>query len=144
MRLELSPSPALAAAIAASHAVAAACVFAVIPGFAGGLLAAALLALGCAAAWSRALLGAASSARAIELAGDALTVELAGGERLTAASDGRRFVSRFMVALPVRGASGGGRTILVTGAMLGSDSFRALRIWALWNRLPVAPKQLSA
>jgi hypothetical protein len=60
-----------------------------------------------------------------------------------------------MVALPVRRPVR--RTILVTRDMLDAGSFRALRVWALWGKLPgasampssagagaVAPKQLPA
>jgi len=67
----------------------------------------------------------------------------------------RRYVSRFMVALPIRRPVR--RTILVTRDMLAGGSFRALRVWALWDKLPratamasdagadrVAPKQLPA
>jgi hypothetical protein len=37
------------------------------------------------------------------------------------------------------------RTLLVTRDMLHADSFRRLRVWALWGRLPaVAAKQLPA
>ena len=48
-----------------------------------------------------------------------------------------------MVALPVQGRLR--RTVLVTLDMLGEESFRMLRIWALWGKLPqVAPQQLPA
>jgi hypothetical protein len=123
--MELAPSPRLAAAIVALHAAAAACAALVLPGGAGVLLAAAFLALGLAAAWSRALLGSRNSVRAIELGEAGATLELAGGERLPAQL--------------------GPRTLLVTADMLSDDSFRSLRIWALWGRLPgVAAKQLPA
>jgi hypothetical protein len=43
------------------------------------------------------------------------------------------------VVRPVR------RTILVFRDMLGEDSFRCLRIWALWGKVPgVAGKQLPS
>jgi hypothetical protein len=143
LRLGLSPSPRLAAAIVGLHAAAGLCVVAVLPGAAGGLLAAALLALGAAAAWSRALLGSAASVRAIELEGPGIALELASGERIVAELAGRRYVTRFVVALPVRRPSR--RTILVTRDMLAADSFRALRLWALWGKVPgVAAKQLPA
>jgi hypothetical protein len=134
LRLRLSPSPLLAALIVVVHAAAGLSAWAVIPGLAGALLGAALIALGTAAAWSRALLKSASSVHALELGPSRMAVQLAGGERFETAIAGRRFVSKLLVALPVPGS----RTILITRDMLGADSFRALRIWALWGRLPGA------
>jgi hypothetical protein len=70
-------------------------------------------------------------------------VELADGERIAAQVGKRRHVSRLTVTLalqrPLR------RTLLVSRDMLSADSFRLLRIWALWGKLPgVAAKQLPA
>jgi hypothetical protein len=140
LRVELAPSAFLASTIIALHAAAAASVLAVMPGAAGWLVAALLLALGIAAAWSRALLRSASSARVLELAGPKLAVQLASGESFTAEVAERRYVSRFMVVLPIRRPVR--RTILVTADMASGDLFRRLRIWALWGRLPVVSKQL--
>jgi len=143
LRLRLSPSPAFAAALVALHACAALCVLLVLPAFPGAALAICLLALGLAAAWSRALLRSASSVRAIEIEAGGASFELAGGERIAAQLTRRRYVNRFMVALPVQGRLP--RTVLVTLDMLGEESFRMLRIWALWGKLPqVAPQQLPA
>jgi hypothetical protein len=144
LRVELAPGPFLAIALIASHGVAALCVVAVLPGLAGLLIGTLLLALGAAAAWSRALLRAASSVRALELDGPKLTVELANGAILAADVAERRYVGRFMVMLPVRIEAGRPvrRTILVTRDMAGADSFRRLRIWALWGKLPVAARQV--
>ena len=142
LRLELSPSPALASILVGLHGAAAASAFAVLPTTSGAPLAAALLALGVAAAWSRALMRSRASVRAIELDGARVTLELAGGSRFPAELDQRRYVTRFLVTLPVR--QPWRRTILVTRDMLHADSFRALRIWALWGKLPgVAAKQLA-
>jgi hypothetical protein len=156
LRLELSPSRGLAWLIVAFHAAAGLSVFAVLPGVAGGMLAAALMALGIAAAWNRALLRSAGSVRSIELkSGDPQTLgsnpqrqppeialNLASGARIVAETAERRYVTRFVVALPLRRPR---RTILVTRDMLAPASFRALRLWALWGRLPgVATKQLPA
>jgi hypothetical protein len=140
LRLELEPSPTLAAAIVALHAAAALCVLSVLPPPGGYLLAAGLLALGALAAWSRALLRSKESVRALEIGGAELVLHLAGGRIVAGEIAERRFVSRFMVALPIRRPLR--RTILVTRDMLGRDSFRALRVWALWRKLPVARKQL--
>ena len=143
LRLRLSPSPAFAAALVALHACAALCILLVLPSFPGAALAICLLALGLAAAWSRALLRSASSVRAIEIEAGGASFELAGGERIAAQLTRRRYVNRFMVALPVQGRLP--RTVLVTLDMLGEESFRMLRIWALWGKLPqVAPQQLPA
>src|SRR6185436_9467887 len=100
------------------------------PGTAGFALAGALLALGCAAAWSRALLRSRSSVRAIELAGERVSLELASGARLEAPASDRRYVTRHLVALPLGAPAS--RTLIVASDMLEADSFRALRIWALW------------
>ena len=143
LRLRLSPSPAFAAALVALHACAAVCILLVLPSFPGAALAICLLALGLAAAWSRALLRSAGSVRAIEIEAGGASFELAGGERVAAQLTRRRYVNRFMVALPVQGRLP--RTVLVTLDMLGEESFRMLRIWALWGKLPqVAPQQLPA
>ncbi len=129
--------------IVALHACAAASVIAVLPGFAGAALAALLLALGLAAAWGRALLRSPASVRAFELSEPELTVELKNGQSFIAELGERRHVSRFMVTLPVRRPVR--RTILVSRDMLGGESFRRLRLWALWGRLPrVAAEQLRA
>ena len=141
LRVELAPSPLLAAAILVLHAVAAMSIAAVMPGLAGWALGALVIALGVVLAWSRALLKSASSVRALELAGPQLEVELASGESFAAEVAPRRYVGRFMVTIPLRRPTR--RTILVTRDMVRGDSFRRLRIWALWGRLPVAAKQLS-
>ena len=67
VRLALSPSPALATLIVCLHAIAAACFLAVLTGWIAAATAALVVALGAAAAWDRALLGARRSPRAIEV-----------------------------------------------------------------------------
>jgi hypothetical protein len=127
LRLQLRPSYALAAVIVSAHAAAAGSVLFLMRDAWGVLLAAALLALGGASAWSRALLRGRAAVRVLELFGD----ERAGAAR-------RRYVSRFLVTLPL-----GGRTLLVSADMLEPHEFRRLRIWALWGKLPaVAGAQL--
>jgi len=143
LRFQLSPSPAFASALVAVHACAALCILLVLPSVSGAALALCLMALGLAAAWSRALLKSASSVRAIEVEAGGASFELARGERFAAQLSERRYANRFMVALPVRAPVR--RTVLVTADMLGEESFRALRIWALWGKLPeVARKPLPA
>jgi hypothetical protein len=141
--LRLSPSPALAGLIVAAHLCAAAGAALALPGWAGGLLAAALAALGLAAAWSRALLRSPRSARGIRLDSrqPEAFVDLADGASFPAAAGGH--VSRLMVSLALQDPAR--RTLLVTADMLDRDSFRALRLWALWGKLPgVAGKPLAA
>lgn len=143
LRLELAPSRPVAALIVLAHGAAAAAVYALIKGPLGVAAAIGLVALGAAAAWSRALLAAANSVRAIELGGADPVFELANGERIAAPVAARRYVTRYLVALPLGGELR--RTLLVSADMLGREEFRRLRLWALWNRLPgVAPKQLAA
>jgi hypothetical protein len=143
LRLELAPSAALAVLILIVHAAAAFCAAAVLPRTEGLLLAAALLGLGLTAAWSRALLRSKDAVRAIELAPESRAVlEPRLGDRVAAEIGSRRYVSRFMVTLSV--TRPGRRTLLITRDMLTADSFRRLRLWALWGKLPrVAPKQLA-
>jgi hypothetical protein len=143
LRLQLAPSRPLAALIVTAHATAAAAVYALIQGPLGLAAAIGLVALGAAAAWSRALLAARNSVRAIELGAPEPVFELANGARFAAPVTARRYVTRHLVTLPLGGELR--RTLLVTGDMLGREEFRRLRLWALWNRLPgVAPKQLAA
>ena len=143
LRLELRPSAALAALIVLAHGAAAIATYVALPGAMAALLAAMLLILGLAAAWSRALLRNPGSIRALEIGAAQPVVELATGERFTAEVAPRHYVSRFLVILPL--VSPFRRTLLVTGDMLEPDEFRRLRIWTLWNRLPrVAAKQLTA
>ena len=147
LRLELRPSRTLAAAIVAAHAAAAVAVYIAIPGAMTALLSVLLLVLGIATAWSRALLAASASIKTMEIGGATQpTVELASGERFAAEVATRRYITRYLVALPLRGPSR--RTLVVTADMLDPHEFRRLRIWALWNRLPsernVAAKQLAA
>ena len=126
-----------------AHAAAAAALWLVLPGIAGAALAVAFLALGAAAAWSRALLRAASSVRAIELGGATPIFRLGDGTEVAAPVAARRYVTRYVVALPLGRPLR--RTLLVSADMLRREEFRRLRLWALWNRLPgVAPKQLAA
>ena len=124
-----------------AHLAAAVAVYSVMRGWTAGALAVALVALGAAAAWSRALLRSSASVRAMELGGDAAVFELAGGERLSAVVGHRRYVTRYVVALPLRAPAG--RTLLITADMLGPREFRRLRLWALWNRLPSEPRNVA-
>jgi hypothetical protein len=136
--LRLTPSRGFAALLVAAHVAAGACAALALPGWPGGLLACALAALGLASAWSRALLRSPGSPRSLTLGADA-SAELANGASFALCGGGH--VSRFMVTLAARGSR---RRLLVTAGMLDRESFRALRVWALWGKLPaVAGKQLG-
>jgi hypothetical protein len=144
LRLELKPSLWLAGAIVAAHAAAAGAAIAALPSTAGVALAMLLAALGAASAWHRALLGPRAAGRALEIDGSDLALVLRSGERMPALAAERRYASRFLVIVPLLRPRR--RTILVTPGMLDADSFRRLRIWALWGKLPgaVAGEQLPA
>lgn len=142
LRLELKPSPLLATAIAAAHLSAAACALLVLPSPAGALVGAAVLALGALAAWRGALLLAPSAVRGLDIEGPRLALVLSSGASQPAEIGARRYVHRSMVVLLVRRPAR--RAILITPDMLPGDSFRRLRVWALWGRLPVAAVQLPA
>ena len=141
LRLDLRPSWRLSSLIAGLHAAAGASIFIASPDLAGGALAVLLAALGGAAAWDRALLRGRRSPRTLwVLADGSLGVELADGTRLRA-GDGSRTVTRWVVTLPLEGSVR--RSVLVVPGMLDAASFRLLRLWALWGRLPgVASAQL--
>ena len=143
LRVELAPSAFLTIGLVAAHAVAAFCVLSVMPGAAGAFAAALVVALGAAAAWSRALHRSASSVKALEVGASGVEIELKSGARVPATVAERRYVGRYFVLLPLRGPAR--RTLLVTRDMTDARSFRRLRIWALWGRVPgVAGEQLAA
>ncbi len=110
-------------------------------------LAAALVALGVAAAWSRALLRGRGAVRGLELRKNEALVELGSGEKKDVTVAPRRYVSRLFVSLTFGAAAfhrHGGRTLLVTADMLDRHEFRRLRVWALWGKAPdVAGEQLA-
>jgi hypothetical protein len=89
------------------------------------------------------LLRSPGSVRVVELAGEGASVTLADGRRLSGELGAPRYVSRLVVTLSVRRPAG--RTLFVTPDMLDPASYRALRLWALWGKLPtVAEQQLRA
>jgi toxin CptA len=141
LRIDLRPSWRLAFLIVGLHATAGASVFLAIPNLAGAVLAMLLAALGGTAAWDRALLRGPRSPRTLRVSADGtLRVEHADRTRLQA-GDGPRTVTRWMVALPLEGAVR--RSVLIAPDMLDASSFRLLRLWALWGRVPgVASAQL--
>jgi hypothetical protein len=143
LRLNLRASRALAVVLALVHGTGSICLLIVAPGVAGATLALLILALGAAAARDRALLRARGSVRALELAGDAVaTLELADGRRVTAHVGRRRHVGPWWVSLPVEGTAR--RNLVVVRDMLPAEQFRALRLWALWGRVPDATGLRSA
>ena len=141
VRLVLSPSAGLAALILALHAAAALAILTVLTGWPAVAAAFLTFALGLAAAWDRALLRSGRSLRAIEIrpSGEAICL-LADGSTVEAGAGSA--VSRHWVALRLHVRWD--RSFLVAGGMLPPESFRLLRLWALWGKLPgVAPRQLS-
>ena len=136
LRLELAPSAGLAIALVALHAAAAACLLAALPSLPGLAGALPVFGAGLWSAWSRALLRAPSSVRSLRAAGDALELGLADGRAILVEPAPRRYVGRFLVLVRVRRPVR--RTIIVTRDMLGAESFRRLRVWALWGKLPAA------
>ncbi len=132
--LDLRPSWRLALLIAGLHGLAGASVAIVRPDLIGAMLAALLAALGAAAAWDRALLRGRHSPRSLRVLTDgSLQVELADGTSYPAGA-GARTVTRWLVSLPL--GSSVRRSILLTADMLDPESFRLLRLWALWGRVP--------
>ena len=127
----------------AAHGAAAFAAVRFMPGVAGIALAAALVALGLAAAWSRALLRGRDSIRSLVLGDGQVAVQRGSGPEIKARLVATAHVSRHLVILrlgaPLR------RAVLVMPGMLDADDFRRLRIWALWGKLPgVAAEQLAA
>jgi hypothetical protein len=112
-------------------------------GWPGLALGAAIAALGIAGAWGRALLRSPSSIRGIEiLEEDEVRITLASGMRLDARVAPRRYVSRWLVTLFI--AAPARRTVLITSDMLPAESFRRLRVWALWGRVVREPRPRGA
>jgi hypothetical protein len=144
LRIDLKPSRGFAAVIVAVHCAAGACAGALVAGPAGVCLGLLIACLGVAAALDRALLIGKRSLRALRVEGkDRLTLELANAELVPLRVGARRFVSRFLVVLP--GTVSMRRTIILAGDMLEPDSFRALRLWALWGQVPQSvPAQPTA
>ena len=143
VRLVLRASSALAVVLALVHATAAICLVLLAPGFAGIALALLVLALGAATAWDRALLRARGSVRAVQLGGEgAATLELGDGRCVPVRVGPRRHVGPWWVSLPLGGVSR--RTLLVVRGMLSPAEFRALKLWALWGRVPAATRMRNS
>lgn len=141
LRLSLSPSPGFALLIVVAHASAAACFLAILKGWAGALGALLMLCLGCAAAWDRALLRSGRSPQAILIDGSGARCVQRNGDAIPIEPPGGRGVGRHWVSL--RLASARRRSLLVAGSMLAPESFRLLRLWARWGKVPgVAARQL--
>jgi len=126
-----------------AHGAAAACLLLVLPGAAGVLTAVLFLTLGLVTARERALLLGRRAARTIEIdaAGQARLVR-ADGEASPARPLRGIGVARGWVVLRLGAPGHGG--FLVSAGMLKSEPFRLLRLWALWERSPVARGQLQA
>lgn len=135
LSVALSPSSALAAAVVGAHTLAGLCVTMILP--VPGALALGLLlpALGLAVAWDRALLRGRKSVTGLVIESQAgLRLTTRDGSQLEVRAAGRRHVSRLAVIVPVSGSMR--RTIVVVRDMLDAESFRRLRLWALWGEVP--------
>ena len=142
--LALYPSRSFAALILLVYAAAAGCFLTVLTGWSAFALALLVLALGIAAAWDRALLRSSRSPKAIVIlsSGEARCL-FANGESAAIDTPGGSGVTRYWVAMRIRSPLR--RSLLAASGMLPPESFRLLRLWALWGRLPgVAPRQLQA
>lgn len=129
--------------IIAVYAAAAGCFLTVLTGWHGVALAFLTAALGAAAAWDRALLHSARSARAVEISRDGTAKCLfANGESAALRPLGGSAVTRYWVAL--RLGSPKRKSLLITAGMLDPQSLRLLRLWALWGRLPGVPPTQAA
>lgn len=143
LRLELSPSRALAAALTLVHALAAGCLLLLALGTSGALLAALVVGLGVVLVRDRALLRGRSAIRALELGADgALMLELGDGRQPRGTAGERRNVGRGWVILSLRGMPR--RSVVIMRDMLSPADFRRLRLWALWGRLPSTPRAVPA
>jgi hypothetical protein len=133
----------LAALIMVLHATAALVILTVLTAWLAVAAALLIFGLGIAAAWDRALLRSRRSLRAIEIrpSGEAVCLLADGSTAAVEARPGSG-VSRYWVALRLHARWQ--RSALVAGGMLPPESFRLLRLWALWGKLPgVAPRQRS-
>ena len=137
LSVELSPSGVLAGAVVAIHALAGACAALALPEPGGPAVALLLPALGLAVAWDRALLRGRKSVTSVVIVGPAsLRLRTRDGSEAEVRATGRKHVSRLAVIVPVRGSMR--RTIVVVRDMLDAESFRRLRLWALWGKVPGA------
>jgi hypothetical protein len=65
-----------------------------------------------------------------------LSIRTANGQESSQLRSIRRHVTRWLVILELEVPFAGRRRFLVARDMLGTDEFRRLRLWALWNSLP--------
>ena len=122
------------------HATAALCFLTVMTGWAGVAVGSLVFALGIAAAWDRALLRSRRSPSAIEIrsSGEAICL-FTNGDSAAVQAQGGSAVTRHWVALRLRSPLRG--SLLVAAGMLPEESFRLLRLWALWGKLPRVAQQ---
>jgi hypothetical protein len=124
------------------HLVAALCFLTVLTAWAGISAALLIVALGITAAWDRALLRSRRSPSFIEIrsAGEAVCL-FANGDSAALEAQGGSTITRHWVSLRLRSPLRG--SLLVVAGMLPGESFRLLRLWALWGKIPgVAQQQL--
>ncbi len=144
LRLELRASPVLALLAAAAHCAAAVVLWAFLPTPMGAMAAMLVFVLAVYAIRDRAMLSADTAWVRIELGREGGVHAISrNGEEFRGQVAARRYVSRWLVVLPLSGARWGRSTILIARDMLAAGDFRHLRLWALWNALP-APRAALA
>jgi len=134
--MELRRSLPLAMLIVAVHLFAAACLLTLMTGWQAFLLALLVTTLGFFTAANRALLKGRQAACRIEIGGDSTgaTLVFADGRTATVAAVRGVGITRHWVALQTCGPLG--RSFLVVAGMLPEATFRLLRLWALWGKVP--------
>jgi len=122
-------------AILGVYVAAAACFLTVLTGWFGLALSALTAALGCFAAWDRALLRAERSPKVLEISrGGTAKCLFANGDSAVLQPLKGSSVTRYWVALGLRVPLR--RSLFIAAGMLAPQAFRLLRLWALWGRLP--------
>ena len=138
LQLTLRASPILTLLTAALHCAAAAVLIAGLPSPAGIIAAILLIVLGTLAVRERTLLTAARAPASLVISrGGGISLALRDGQEFNGQVCARRYVSRWLVVLAIEAPSRGRRTILIARDMLAAGEFRRLKLWALWNALPV-------
>jgi len=133
LRLQLKPSPLLAGALAAVHALALAAATAVLGGWPLALVAGGVV-LSCTVTIADALQRTAAAARAIELHADGRAAWLDGAEGRhegVLLADG--VVTPALVVLAIDGGARDRKRIVVAADASDRDSLRRLRAWLRWR-----------
>lgn len=137
LRVELRGSAALTGLVLVVHAAAGWVLAVVLPAAAATLALGLLVFLAITAVREKTLNAAPHAPAALYLGYDgALTLRLRDGREAASVVSARRYVGRWLVVLGLERRAGGQRTILVARDMLAPQTFRLLRLWAVWGTLP--------